>query len=291
MSRAKKILAVVGSVVLLGVAFSRADLPATLALLSDTRPFPLLLAVLLGPVQIVLSAIRWRMVAAQLGPTPSVREATEEYALSTLLNFVLPSGIGGDALRTWRHHRQWGATGQTAVFSTLLERGAGQFVLASICLTGLLLWPVLHPDVARPAGLLLLTGVILAAMILLALGPASLPGIGRFCAATRQALRRPPVMVLSLVVVASYIAGFSLCAIALGLPPRGAVLTGIPLILLAMSLPLSVGGWGIREAAAVTILPVLGWSSEAALAVAGLYGISTLLGASPGVIVLLRRDR
>ena len=67
-------------------------------------------------------------------------------------------------------------------------------------------------------------------------------------------------------------------------------MTAIPLILLAMALPISVGGWGLREAAAAAVLPPLGWSAEAAVATSALYGLSALLGASPGALVLLRAE-
>ena len=110
-------------------------------------------------------------------------------------------------------------------------------------------------------------------------------------AGIRRSLRGadlPEHLLLSGVIVATYIAGLALCALSLGTPPGAAVLTVFPLLLMAMALPVSVGGWGLREAAATVMLPLLGWSAGASLAVAALYGLSALLGALPGALVLLR---
>ena len=59
--------------------------------------------------------------------------------------------------------------------------------------------------------------------------------------------------------------------------------------MLVMVVPLSVGGWGLREASATAVLAYLGWSPEAALALSAVYGLSVLIGSLPGALVLLRR--
>ena len=60
----------------------------------------------------------------------------------------------------------------------------------------------------------------------------------------------------------------------------------VPGALLAMSIPISVGGWGLREASAVTLWTMAGLSPGAALASSILYGILSLLGALPGAVFL-----
>lgn len=280
--RARRLLSVTGTALLLGAVAWRVDLSAAAALLRTADPRLFLLAAALGPIQIGLSALRWRTVALALGPAPPLRAAAEEYAASTLLNQLLPSGVAGDALRAWRHHRRWGAAGATAALAAVLERAAGQATLLVVVLAGLLAWPGLH-DAPRPAGILpLVCG--LAAVGLLALATPT-----KTATAARGAVRGA-VLPLSAIITATYIAGFALCASALGLSAGAAAVTAIPLILLAMALPISVGGWGLREAAAAAVLPPLGWSVEEAVATSALYGLSALLGASPGALVLLRSE-
>jgi hypothetical protein len=53
--------------------------------------------------------------------------------------------------------------------------------------------------------------------------------------------------------------------------------------------PVSVGGWGLREATAIALLPRLGWSDEAAVALAATYGVSALIGSLPGAFAWIRR--
>jgi len=282
----RRALALLGTAVLAGIVAWRVDLAASAALLAKARWPLFLLAAALGPVQIALSGLRWQRVAASLGPAPPVRAAVEAYAASTLLNQLLPGGVGGDVLRAWDHHRRWGATGERAALSALLERGAGQVALLLVVLPGTLAWPHLLAG-PRPPGVLALASVLLAGAAAVALCPVGVPVAGRIGAAVRESLGIG-ILALSLVITVTYILGFALCAAALGLPPVPAALTAIPLILLAMALPISWGGWGLREAAAAALLPALGWSAEAAVAASALYGLSVLLGAAPGAVVLLR---
>lgn len=278
--------ALLGTLVLAGVVAWRIDLTASIALLRETRLDLFVLAAALGPAQIALSGLRWRRVACALGPAPPLRTAISEYATGTFLNQVLPGGVGGDALRAWRHHRRWGASGADAALSAVLERAAGQATLLLLVTTGALAWPVLHPAAPRPIWLLPLLATLLAVAAAIAFSPAAAPALGRLSTAARTSLRGI-VWPLSTVITATYVVGFALCALALGLSPGAALLTAIPLILLAMALPISVGGWGLREAAAAAVLPPLGWTAEAAVATSALYGLSALLGSSPGLFTLL----
>jgi hypothetical protein len=94
-------------------------------------------------------------------------------------------------------------------------------------------------------------------------------------------------LAISAALTASFLGGFALCGHALGQPLGWATLTVVPVVLLAMIVPLSVGGWGLREATAMAVLPALGWTPEEALAVSTAYGLTALAGALPGALVPL----
>jgi uncharacterized membrane protein YbhN (UPF0104 family) len=66
-----------------------------------------------------------------------------------------------------------------------------------------------------------------------------------------------------------------------------AMLTVVPLILLAMIVPLSVAGWGVRESAAAMLFPVVGASAEAGLAASVAFGLVFLSVTLPGGAILL----
>jgi uncharacterized membrane protein YbhN (UPF0104 family) len=85
--------------------------------------------------------------------------------------------------------------------------------------------------------------------------------------------------------VACNLAAFAFCARATGtsLGPLATVAI-VPLILTAMLLPLSVGGWGWREGAAAALFPVAGFGAGAGLAASVAFGIVILIAAAPGAL-------
>ena len=94
----------------------------------------------------------------------------------------------------------------------------------------------------------------------------------------------------SLVIVASYLAAFALASAAIGAPLAPlAVVALVPLVLLTMLLPISVAGWGAREAAAAALWPLAGAASADGMAASVLYGLVSLVGALPGALLIARR--
>jgi len=83
------------------------------------------------------------------------------------------------------------------------------------------------------------------------------------------------------------IAAFVCCAYAVGasLPPAAALVL-VPLVLLSMLIPLTIGGWGLREGAAVALLPVAGTTTAEALAASVAFGLAILVGSLPGLAAI-----
>lgn len=280
------------------------DTGAVLRALRGAHPGWLLAALGAVQLQVVLSALRWRFTAARLGQRIGRGEAIGEYYLAALLNQTAPGGVGGDALRAWRGGRESEAGMGAAVRAVVLERLAGQVALFVVAATGLAAWPLLGRG-----------GAPLDALILLGLAMAAAVGAGLLIAVlarrgprrARSALRglAPDLMrawfergawllqgATSLAIVLAYIAAFALCARALGdvLPPL-AWITAIPLVLLSMLAPVSIGGWGVRETAAAALWPLLGLPASQGVAASVLYGLVNLAGALPGVLTSLRHRR
>lgn len=257
------------------------DPTAVLALLRSASPGWLLLAAALVPLEVWLAAERWRIGADGLGMRLGRWEATREYALSTWLNQVLPGGVAGDAVRVWRTRRDGAAV---ATGAALLDRALGLGVLLIVVVIGLLAWPSLHPGLPRPPGVLPVAAALLGGIVGIGLvGGGVIAGLRRALSPVRAVKQ----VALSLALTAALLVAFACCGRALGLPLGALVLTAIPLLLLAMSVPISVGGWGLREATATALLPTLGWSSEAALALSATYGLTVLVGSLPGALVWL----
>ena len=55
-----------------------------------------------------------------------------------------------------------------------------------------------------------------------------------------------------------------------------------------MLVPLTIGGWGLREGTAAALFPLVGGSGEAGLAASIAFGLVLLASSLPGAITLLR---
>lgn len=100
----------------------------------------------------------------------------------------------------------------------------------------------------------------------------------------------PGVLVSSVVVLAGYVAMFVLAADVADAGASVAELLPLALLaLLAMSLPLNVGGWGPREGVAAWAFGAAGLGAGRGLTVAVVYGVLSLAASLPGAVVLVAR--
>jgi uncharacterized membrane protein YbhN (UPF0104 family) len=262
---------------------------------------PTLLAALgIGLVTTVFSAWRWVLVARGLRIRLSLAPAVGDYYRALFLNAALPGGVLGDVHRAVRHGRSAGDLGR-GVRAVVLERAAGQLALLGVGAAVLLTMP--SPVRAETRQITPLLG--LAALGALAVGLAlRLNGTpsrrGRALRAAlgeaRQALlsRRngPGVVVSSVVVLAGHLTMFVLAARVAGSTASLAVLTPLAVLaLLAMGLPLNVGGWGPREGVTVWAFGAAGLGAGSGLGVAVVYGVLSFAASLPGAVVLVVRRR
>ena len=61
----------------------------------------------------------------------------------------------------------------------------------------------------------------------------------------------------------------------------------IPIVLLAMLLPISIAGWGVREGVAAVLWAAAGLSAVEGAAISAAYGLIILISSLPGAGVLL----
>jgi len=286
----------VGTAGALWLAWNLADGEAALRRLAALDSVWLAAGLVVSFLQLLFSAARWRLTARRLGLRLERGRAVREYWLAGFLNQVVPGGVGGDLLRAWRH-RDSDTAGEPALLPALravaIERLAGWLALLPCAAAGALLWlpPPAGPLFAAAAlgGLLLL----LAAPALARLLP-RLPALGVLLTDMGRALLArdvlPVQLLLSAAILATYLLVFACAAAAVGVAMDPLfLLTGVPLVLLSMALPISVAGWGLREAAAAGLWGVAGAGAEAGLAASLAYGLIVLLASLPGAFVLLRR--
>ncbi len=252
----------------------------------------------IGLVTTVFSAWRWALVARGLRIRLPFAAAVADYYRALFLNAALPGGVLGDVHRAVRHGRSAGDLGR-GVRAVVLERAAGQLVLTGVGVAVLLTMPspVLGEArrIAPPAGLALLGALAVTLALRMNRTPARRGGALRAAlGAARAGLlsRRslPGVALSSVVVLAGHLTMFVLAARVAGSAASVAVLTPLAVLaLLAMGLPLNVGGWGPREGVTAWAFGAAGLGAGTGLGTAVVYGVLSLVASLPGAVVLVAR--
>lgn len=248
----------------------------------------------------VLGALRWRLTAAPLGIRLGTRQAIGEYFLAQLVNTTVPGGVLGDVGRAARSRHDAGAA--AAAGAVVVERTIGQFAMLVVLTTGFMGTLVVRTSIDWPRPVLtglavllpLAWGMTLAVLLGLRAQRAGSGRVARAAQAVRRSLRAAPwqQVMLGAATASCVLGAFACCALAIGAPlSLAAVVSVVPLVLLAMLIPVSIAGWGVREGAAVALLPIAGISASQSLAVSIAFGLTSLLAALPGIGAVWARRR
>jgi uncharacterized membrane protein YbhN (UPF0104 family) len=101
-----------------------------------------------------------------------------------------------------------------------------------------------------------------------------------------------PQVVISVLTHVLALSSFWCCLKAFGVSaPFSALMIGMPALGLLMMLPISISGWGLREATLSATLALWGIDSGITVLAAVSFGIVTLVTYLPGAVSLLRRKR
>jgi uncharacterized membrane protein YbhN (UPF0104 family) len=245
------------------------------------------------------AAWRWQAVARGLGVGLGLPGAIAAYYRSQFLNSALPGGVLGDVHRGVRHGMDAGDVGR-GLRAVAWERVSGQVVQAVLLLGVLLL---MDSPVRAAMGWVL--AVVLAVV---AVGTPCLALVGRALArrgssrraravrAVRADIRHgllargtwPVVAVSSVLVAAGHTCTFLVAAWTTGSDAAPARLWPLAmLVLFAMVVPFTIGGWGPREGVAAWAFGAAGLGAAQGVAAATAYGVMALVATLPGALVLL----
>jgi uncharacterized membrane protein YbhN (UPF0104 family) len=274
---------------------------ALVSRLTSADPAWVVAGLLCATLAMGFAALRWRYTAQRIGAGMSVERALREFYLAAFLNQILPGGVSGDAVRAWRHgkraaeHERAGVG--PAVRAVIIERVANQLVMSLCMLGSLSLWPWMPGAFAAVGIWVPLVGVVVVlAGVLVAIALFARRGTGgrieRFVRDTRLALLGRRTLLaqlgLGLLVTASCVAAFYCAARAVDATlSLFHLLALVPAALLSMTIPISIGGWGVREASTVALWSIAGLAPAEALASSILYGVLALLVSLPGAVVLM----
>ncbi len=262
---------------------------------------PLLQAVLLGQ--------RWRLITQTFQHPLSLSASTTATLIGFFFSQGLPASIGGDAFRIWFLNRA-GVSTSTAAKTVFIDRLVGFFILVALTVVGLALLFGKTAERQLVVTLGLLAGVLFVTMILVilffrarVLRTVSRNSRGR---AASFAFRIYNWLLDCMSFVSSVSVGRTIAILALAMvvhlltiaiiyiaAKNSASVTFLdcfaavtPALLLSY-LPISVAGWGVREAAVVGGFSLIGVPPEVSLPVSLLVGISvffvSLLGGAAWV--------
>jgi len=307
MSRRLRILA---TVVVTGLASAylvwKIDISETAQVLADAKPWYFAAAVAIMVVTIFPMAWRWQLLLAAKGVHDGLHWLSRAYFVSYLAGQVLPTSVGGDAVRIYetakRHPGQPGLIAGTV----LLERALGGVATLMLAAVGFVL-AIGRYDVGT---YLWLEGIFIVGTIFLA--------VLFFARSARPLLRRIEpllqrlwigkplralyegihtyrentglmlaVLTLTLGVQAVRIMAIWCTGKAVGveLSPRPYYVMG-PLLFLVMLVPFTLNGFAVREAFFISFLGNLGVAADPAFATGFLFFLVALAMSVPGAVYL-----
>jgi uncharacterized protein (TIRG00374 family) len=293
------------SIGLIWFVFSKVDLASAWDQAKGLDPTMLAVAVGLALFQVWLGAMRWLVVLRALHAAFTAAQAFTVYYIGVFFSIVLPGAVGGDAVRMWTARRS-GLSLATSINSVMLERAAT--VLALVLLVALT-QPLLLARVPDIPGswvfpVLSVLGVVgIVVLALLDRLPGSLHrwrvvrGLSQLAGDTRRLFFRPvwggATLLISMLGHANLSLQVFVLAVGLGLQiDLIDCLVLVPPVILIMTLPISIAGWGVRETAMVAAFGYVGVESHSALALSVLFGLVSSAVALPGGVVwLLSADR
>jgi uncharacterized protein (TIRG00374 family) len=284
------------------------DLGTTLDVLADANLawFAVAVVIMVGTVPVL--ALRWGWLLAAHAIHEGVPWLTRTYFVAYTAGQVLPTSLGGDAVRVVDTTRRHPGRGTVVTGTVLLERGLGGAATVALGAIGFLL-SIGEYDVS---GYLWLEGVFVFGTLVL--------GFLFFARSARPLLRRTQplfrrfrlekptrhfyegihhyrghpgllgkVLAVTFTVQAIRILSIWAAAKAVGidLDPRIYYVFG-PLLFLVMLVPFTLNGLAVREAFFVSFLGSVGVGANQAFAAGFLYFLVTLLMAFPGAVIMLR---
>lgn len=281
------------------------DIAPVLRQIRTIEPVWAVLAVLIMMLQLALVSLRWQLVNQLVDARMRIGQVVRLTLIGQFFNQVLPSTVGGDAVRAWLASREGVPMGR-AVTGILCDRAAALTALLLIVSCTLFVLPALVPNKFPAIDLLRIFALIgLSALAALLFWGALLARllmryritsyIGKLVRDFRKVLYSPAksaaIMTLAGAVQVLLVMAIYLCAQGMNIHLEfSAALLVTPTIMLVSVIPISFAGWGVREGAMILGLGVLGIPEPDAFAVSVAFGLLQLIVGLPGGALWLTRS-
>ncbi|WP_458760247.1 lysylphosphatidylglycerol synthase transmembrane domain-containing protein [Afipia sp. TerB] len=294
------------SLALLYLSLRGINFAAIQSRLSQISPGWMALSVIATLIQVFFGALRWREITERCNAPLTDMQAFRFNMIGTFFNQTLPSTIGGDAMRLWLVNRT-GAGWRAATYSVLVDRAIGLIALAVIVVVSLpWSYNLIADSHGRLALVLIDAAAIAAGLGFLLLSHLPWPWLKTWwpthhihaCSviANRVMFDRrsgPKIAVLSLLVHVLTVVIAWCAARSIDAPAEfGQVFLLIPPIMLVTMLPISIAGWGVREATMMVAFGYAGLARADGTVVSLLFGAASfLVGAIGGLVWILSAEK
>jgi len=264
------------------------------------------LAIAVTFLQIFIGALRWREISAECAAPLETRQAMRFNLIGTFFNQTLPSSIGGDAVRLWLVARG-GAGWRAATYSIFVDRAIGLIALAVIIVASLPWSYHLIGDAYGRSALLLVDLAALAGGAgFLLVGVLPWPWLKRWwgthhvhaCSviANRVIFSKrsgPSIAILSLLVhVLAVVIAWCVVQSITAPVAFGQTFLLIPPVMLITMLPISIAGWGVREATMGLAFGYAGLMTNEGINISLLYGaVSFIVGGFGGLVWIFSAEK
>jgi glycosyltransferase 2 family protein len=257
---------------------------------------PLAAALVLLLVQPLVMTWRWRLLLSALSHPLPFELLMRLLFISIFFNQALPAAVGGDVVRAYYTSKE-GVPLAPLIASIVVDRVFALVGILAIVGLFLLSGSEMVPDRAARISLLVVCGVgvggwllavILAPLMESLATRLKLPAfLLELVACWRQCARRPVLLACGfLLSVATHVLSFAaILLIAMGLGWPVSLIEGTAagsFMMLSQNLPISIGGWGVREWASTVALGGAGSSTDQALLISVLLGVLFLIASIPG---------
>lgn len=273
-------------------------------LVEAVRSFPakgVAAAAVLVTLQAFVASIRWHLILRYLGAAIAFTRSMQVYWIGMFATTLLPGGVAGDGLRIWVLARS-GMVLARSVNAVVLDRLAA---LAGLVLLTALGLPWVDDRIAPES-----VRLAIAAALLVGLAAAFMIGLrvpvpqrwlrfrvvralatllSDFRTLCKSRFRAVDLVCLSM---ASLMLGlFAIFVLFRSLGASVGVVETITLgslVILAVTLPISLGGWGLREGTMVGLFGIIGIPPATSLAVSVALGLLTTASSVPGLVIWMR---
>ena len=301
----KPLLKVIVSIILIWLIFRSVDMSNVIKNLSKVQINLLATAIIIFFFQIIVLSYRWALVTGVLGRRLELSSAIRITFISQFFNQILPSTVGGDGVRIWLHHKT-GSSFRQSVHSVISDRALAIVMLLIFILAGFFMQSeVLGDSLTRWVADYIALGSLACFATFLWIATPLCRKFGKFLlvreiAEMSQVIKKIlfnsrkvlPIMFLSGLNHSLSIIGLMVLSNALGQTINwSAFFVLVPLVLLLSMIPLSIGGWGVREGVMVAAFSFVGMPSEGALSLSLAFGLVITLVSLPGGLFWLISNR